>query len=455
MVKPLTYNRGLIMVHPASLQRPQATRLEEPKSSSSHYFSYPFNTNQTLGIALIVAIVFCPLLGVARAALASTRDMPQLSPLPNTCSALSIPPATITAYLQGAEVTSSFITAKNSDHPAEQAIAARQAIAALEDVPHAQRCQTKPPLKDQIQELRVKEADACNEAAKLAGTPEEKLAWVSRGLKVLQAPKDPYNAAASGSDSLRRGDPACDVAAALYSTAAEAFKAAPSHDLRSVTGKILEHPFSESKPLFAAAKCRIYGAYYSQLNLHDTQALFNEEIEILKCIVDSTDSLEDKVELQEGIVSTCITAKNFASDAVQSTLSAHIVSEAMAASSMYRQLISESDPHKAIYYTIKRALKLETAAYFAPNLRQSVERYREARDIVQRAWDQSPFDCQLYRDFQPVRRPYVRYFAPDIESETLLDRLKRATQLVEQELEKANAGVLQSAWNAFHRWIGL
>jgi len=300
---------------------------EEPKSESSSRFSYPFDAKQTLALVFIAAMVVMPALGAAGAVFASSRAAPQ-SGLPSnaTCPPLPMSPAVIAAYLKFGDAkhytsdaaqqaqklrpknykknswetdytaqrrvdgkkfdlliqaAGDYTRAAENDHPAAQAIAYHQATAALEE---ANRLPTGKTLIDQIEHLRTQEAYACYEAAGLAETPKEKLGWAARGLKELKINPDKFNPHEN-----RKNLPMCDVAVSLYATAATAFKELPSlpyeHHLAIVKTNPLEgSPTDSGAPrALMAVNCLTHAAAYSRFsgNPEDTQALFNEAIEIL------------------------------------------------------------------------------------------------------------------------------------------------------------------------------
>lgn len=94
-----------------------------------------------------------------------------------------------------------------------------------------------------------------------------------------------------------------------------------------------------------------------------------------------------------------------------------------------------------VYYIIQGALSLEIAADYANDLRLSFKLYQIAVDIVQRAWDHNPTVCRAHPAFESqMLLPW---------DATLLGRLKRSMQRVEQELEKANGGI----WNTVRGWF--
>jgi hypothetical protein len=460
------------------------THTEEPKSVSSNRFSWPFDTKQTLALVFIAAIVVMPALGAAGAVFASSRAAPQ-SGLPSnaTCPPLPMSPSAITAYLKFGDAdhypsdaaqqaqklrpknykknswetdytaqrrvdgkkfdlltqaASDYTKAAENDHPAAQAIAYHQAKAALEE---ANRLTTRNNLNDQIEHLRTQEAYACYEAAGLAEAPKEKLDWVARGLKELKINPFKFNPHEN-----RKNLPMCDVAVSLYDTAAKAFKELPSpiydHPLAIVSITPLEELPEVSRALLSAS-CLTQAAAYSRFsgNPEDTQALFNEAIETLKSIDTSSLSLESRGALQDEIVSTCISARNAAGVyEVQPALSARIYSEAKKAHALHLQAFENAGPMK-VYYIIQGALSLEIAADYANDLRLSFKLYQIAVDIVQRAWDHNPTVCRAHPAFESqMLLPW---------DATLLGRLKRSMQRVEQELEKANGGI----WNTVRGWF--
>ncbi len=482
-----------------STEQPQQPA--EEKSAFAERVSASFNYNQAITLVVIAFLVFLPL-GAAGVALAMPRNVipqspPGLQSSNGTCPTLQISPAAIRSYLRhgNSEAYSSaaareiedlqledfkenrfdseqtkqrrldekkcellteaavdFLkTADGEDHPAAKALALHQATDALEQAKGlSYDYRIRRDLGNRVEKLRAEEADACYESAKLAETPEEKLSWAARGLLELKVPLNPYE---SNPFSLRDNLPACDAAASLFYTAGQSFKQLDPQKYYDHAALVRSNrmPISDARTQIAAAECLKYAGYYSRFsgNSEDTQATFDESIEVVKSIDTSSIPLEEQVELQERIVSTSIAARN-AAEGMQPALSARIVSESLIAEKMYQQLI-ESEKDLATYYTIQRAISLENAAYYAPNLTSSVELYREATGIVQDAWSQHPDECLDIRDF--ANRRYSLLGPSFTIENSLLGRLRSSTLQVEQQLAKESAGVLRSAWNRISNWF--
>ena len=187
---------------------------------------------------------------------------------------------------------------ENADHPAARAIAFHQAKEALMNA-NFLYSGNSDELKDRIKELRVKAAEACDEAAQLVEAPEEKLNWVARGLEELQ--QHVYESVSYH----KKYDPVSDTAGSLYYTAAQAFKALPS-DEQSSHFKIVKRNPWEASPTDSSARlaatCLTNAAFYSRFsgNPEVIQALFDEAIAILKSI--DAPSLESRANLQKRLL---------------------------------------------------------------------------------------------------------------------------------------------------------
>jgi hypothetical protein len=458
------------------------TDSKKPKYCCQSRFSYPFDAKQTLALVFITAMMLMPTLGAAGTAFKATKAAPESGfPSNATCPPLPISQAAIAAYLkfgkaehyssnaekkaaelqdQGyikslvdtdykreiddkrltllIQATRDFRRAgENADHPAASAIAFHQAKDAIMEALLLYKGDAND-LKDHLKDLRVQSAEACDEAAQLVEAPEEKLNWVARGLEELQ--QHVYESASYH----KNYDPVSDTAGSLYYTAAQAFKALPS-DEQGSHFKIIKREPLEASPTDSrarlAATCLKNAAFYSRFSGNPVviQALFDKAIAILKSI--DAPSLESRADLQEEIVKTCILARNAAGFQVNRPLSARIYAEAMNAQSLYQQLI-EAGSRMNIYYTIQRALSLDTAAYYCHDLREGFNLISAAEDLVQDAWDRNPTACHAHPEFQ------IRSFSP---KETLLDRLRMKKELFIEELEKPAIGI----WNRVRYWTGL
>lgn len=467
----------------------------EEKSAFAARVAPSFNSNQAIALVVIASLVFLPL-GAAGVALAMPRaELPAgLQTSNDTCQPLLISPAMIQAYLRGEstnyyssaaagqiedlkledfkvmrydseetkqrrlnkrkselliEAADDFLKAADGeDHPAAKALALHQATDALEQFKGLSfDYRIKGELENRVKGLRAEEADACHESAKLAETPEEKLSWATRGLMELKISLNPYE---SHSFSLRDNLPACDAAASLFYAAGQAFKQLDPRKYydHAPLVKSIQTPIFAVRTQLAAAECLKRAAYYSRSS-DDAQVAFDEAIEVVKSIDTSSIPLEDQVELHERVISISIAAHGVAQES-QPALLARIFSESMIAEKMYQQLI-ENGSRIATYYTIQRALSLENAAYYAGNLTRSLELYREARDIVQTAWNQHPVECLTSGHF--VTRRYSILGPSFSLQDSLLGRLQRSILMVEQQLAKESAGVLRSIWDRVYSWI--
>jgi len=476
------------MTQAVSLSTQNIADSKKPKYCCTSRFSYPFDGKQTLALVFISAMMLMPALGAAGTAFKASKTAPESGfPSNATCPPLPISPAAIAAYLRDGkakyyssnaeekaaelqdkgyikslvdpdykremddqrrdlflEATRDFRRAgENADHPAARAIAFHQAKEALMNA-NFLYSGNSDELKDRIKELRVKAAEACDEAAQLVEAPEEKLNWVARGLEELQ--QHVYESVSYH----KKYDPVSDTAGSLYYTAAQAFKALPS-DEQSSHFKIVKRNPWEASPTDSSARlaatCLTNAAFYSRFsgNPEVIQALFDEAIAILKSI--DAPSLESRADLQEEIVKTCILARNAAGFQVNRPLSARIYAEAMNAQSLYQQLI-EAGSKMDVYYTIQRALRLETAAYYCHDLRQGFNLISAAEDLVQDAWDRNPTACRDHPEFQ---RSSTRFEPPYSLEETLRVRLRMKKELFIEELEKPAFGI----WNRVRYWIGL
>jgi hypothetical protein len=478
---------------------PLSTKKEEfRKGADANRFSFPFNATQVVAIGASVLLVFLP---IAIAAKAQPLSQAQVQICNATCAPLLLAPLTIAAYLkrgiiEGLSSQAAFkaeqLTLENvgqpwepdlfkqrqleekkiqllqeaseeyvqkaPDHPVARAIALHQAKEALIQ---ASKVRGTSLLDNQIEALRLKAAQACLEAASLAEAPDEKLDWTAQGLRDLEISLNPSRDWAC----LHSGNlPKCDAALSLWSAAAEAFlRLSPrkSHHFDIVYRVESSAIFSGTQA--AAVQCLRNAAYCAKMLRHHQEAenFYEKAIEVMKNIDTTPYSLKMRVALQEEIVSTSITLLNMAhilatppQPQVVASRSARAFSETMVVQEQYQQLLSESPSYMAPYYTIKRALRLEDAAFLTSNLTQSAELLKQARDSVQKAWDQNRDDCLDIPDFtlnyQWRRHPFSL-------ERSLLGRLQRETQETERKLWQQNLKpleqVLTDAWNRFRQWM--
>jgi hypothetical protein len=384
----------------------------------------------------IAALFFLP--GAAGVVMPRTTPLPGLQISNATCPSLR------------AEPINTYVTAGSGAYFFSQAIRQAETLRLEEfgDTSSDAVFTMQDRLEDRVKDLRVNEADACNLAAELADTPNQKLEWVARGLKELKISSDPEkDYSCLFEDNL----PVCAAAASLWLTAARAFQELPSHETRypySIVPYQLSSDLRSRAPV-AAALC-LYNAAYCLKSLGNHKEAFdllNESIRIMKDMDTTNCTLSDRIRLQEEIVSTCIAARNLSPNKTDTALTDRIYSEAMVAQEMYLQLQG-----KTTYHTIKRALRLADAAYFTPNLTQSAELYREARDTVQKVWDENPTQCRNIPEFANNERYSI--FGPSFTlANSLLGRLRAATNQVEKEIERKNAGLLRSAWDTLSHWL--
>lgn len=284
---------------------PPSPKKEEPlRSGFAARISFPFNATQTLTIVAIVFVVAMP--GIVAAIPHASQTPVQIYNA--TCAPLLLTPLTVAAYLRRGivaglanqtEVTADRLKLNDfrkywgqpdfakqrrldeekfnllhkasedyvqnaPDHPAARAIALHQAKASL--VQAYQLNKSAKVLKSQIQDLRFKEAEACQEAAELAETPQEILDWVARGLQELKFPLYPPQ------DLICHDHtdwPKCNVAISLWSTAAEAFLRLPSGEIDySNIARRVDTSAIFSGTQAAAAQCLRYAAYYTKMLRH-------------------------------------------------------------------------------------------------------------------------------------------------------------------------------------------
>jgi hypothetical protein len=475
----------------------QSEQPAEEKSNFAKRVSSSFNFNQAIALVVIGSLVFLPL-GAAGLAFAMPRAEfpPGLQTSNATCPPLQISPAVIQAYLRGEsshyyssaaareidglqledfkemrydseqiqqrrlnekksellkEAADDFLkTADSEDHPAAKAVALHQAKEVLKQAQGlAGPNKISQDLYTRVEGLRVEEADACHESAKLAETPEEKLSWATRGLLELNIPLNPYEA---NTFYLRDNLPACDAASVLFYSAAQAFKQLDPHKYYDYAALIRPNrkPIFTAQPQLAAAECLKRAAHYSR-NSEDAQVAFDEAIDVMKSIFISSLSLEDQVEVQDRIISTSIAAYSTVKG-THPELSARIFSESMMVEKMYQQLIeSTNGTPLATDYTIQRALSLENAAYYAHNLTRALELYSEARDIVQTAWSQHPDECLMNRDFALKKHSLLGPLFSIQDS--LLSRLQRSVLIIEKQLAQQSQGIFRSLWNRVSVWL--
>jgi len=475
---------------------PSPQKEDSLKGADKHRFSFPFNATQALAIGTSVILVFLPV-----ALAATAQPLSQVQIYNATCAPLLLTPLTIAVYLQRgiveglssqAALKAEQLTLENvgqpsepdlfkqrrledektkllqeaseeyaqkaPDHPVARAIALHQAKDALI---RASQVKGTSLLEKQIETLRLKAAQACLEAAELADAPDEKLDWVARGLRDLEislSPSRDWSCLYSGNL------PKCDAALSLWSTAAEAFlRLSPrtSHHFDIVSRVDSGAIFSGTQA--AAVQCLRNAAYCAKMLRHHQEAenFYDKAIEVMKSIDTSPYSLKMRVALQEEIVSTSIILLNMAhlhgtppQPQEVASRTARAFSETLVAQEQYQQLISESPSYMAPYYTIKRALRLEDAAFFTPNLTESVALLQQARDSVQKAWDQNRDDCLDIPDFTLNYQWKRHSFSLE---RSLLGRLQRETQETEQKLWQQNLKPLQkvltAAWNTFRQWM--
>lgn len=414
-----------------------------PKARLAARTSFPFNATQTLAIASIVSLVYLPW-----AIAEQVRSQPTSSSLQvfnETCLPLAIPPLALIAYLK-----SGFIRAvTSSEHPAAQAMRLHQEKRKLlfeEDYTNQQE-----------QSLRLKEAFACHEAAELAQTPEEKLAWVTRGLHELQFPSD----AIITRFGLYEGDlPKCDVAISLFSTQAQALLSlSPREFVPPATVNAQPAPSPLEGTQYRAVQAFRQMAHCSEMlgRFQDALSFQQRAVEVLKEIDSSSSPLQAQIELQEETVRASITLWHFAklkdNQELISSCKNTAYNEIMTLQKEYEQLILQSSPQTIPMITMLRAVRLEDAAYFTNNLSQRVELLRTARDIVQKAWDDNKDSCMEIETFVRPREqePRATFYSPpsfSIEN-SLLGRLQRETRAAEQQLAQQNKPLeklLQAGW---------
>jgi hypothetical protein len=414
---------------------------EPPKAGLASRTSFHFNATQAAAIVMIVGLVSLPW---AVAALTPSQSNPSSQiQLNGTCIPLVISPLALAAYLR-----SGFIRAAPlSDHPAAQAMALHKAKNKL-------RYGDEDWTKEQEQSLRLKEAAACQEAGELAESPEEKLAWVARGLKELKFfPSDAVKKRfGSNEDQLST----CDVAISLFSTQAQALLSISSPTQAPFQGT----RYDAAQAFHNPAHCsQMLGRYKESIDFQQ------KAIQALKEIDTASYPLKERIALQEEIVRTSTASLNIAtwnSNSSQELISncQHVAfNETMNLQEQYQQLITES-PADKISSTINRALRLEDAAYFTANLTQKVELLRTARDAVQKIWNHHQDDCLKIENFrQPAmqRQRASIYSASSFSLEhSLLGRLQSETQEAERQLLQQNQPlqkVLVAAWNTFRSWM--
>ncbi len=477
---------------------PPLQKKEEPaKTDFNRRFSFQFDYKTALVIGVIVLVVFVPI-AAALAAPAMPASRSQVQSYSNaTCPPLQLSPLTVAAYLQSGNGKGHFSQAafKNvevdsdetdstqqikleqkkmtllqkaaeeyqnkaelEDHPIARAIAFHQARECLKEARSLSRGLWKRQLEENIKILRIQEANACQEAATLAKTPQEKLEWIERGLEELNiSPIRERNLSSfSSEDQLK-----CDAAASLWYTAAQAFSQLPPgehHYFSIVDPEHWKPPFSENR--FAAVQALRNAAHCSKLLGNHQEALdfHDEALEILKKIETTSYPLKIRIKMQEEVVRTSISAWNIEryekepSPDKLKPLAARAFSETMVVQQMYEQLIQEK-PEGAIYFTIQRALRLEDAAHLSTHLPQRVELVKKARDIVQQVWEQNPEACLNIEDFRQTSHRY--YYSSEY---NLLAELKRATEEAEKKLVEENLKPIFKnvgfAWNSFRSWIG-
>lgn len=423
------------------------TSLPKHEESPRSRYSFPFNFTQVCAIVFVASVAFLPL-GAAGAALfiPKTTHQFQDQTFNATCPPLPISPQVISAYLQDGTCPYDFSSVAIEDHPAMQAISIHQAKNSL--------------LRGdswidshEIDELRNQEADACAQAADLEQDPVIQLQWAARGLKELNVHLNPKK---EQSCYRTESAPMCDVAATLWYTASQAFIKLPPqkrHYSSSIV-RLDQTQSSFSGNRMSAAICLTNAAYCTSRlgNNEEAQEFYDEALQIMRNIDTTSSSLEQKVELQDQMVSTCLDALASSTPETVRDLKALAFSEAMKAQNMYSQLNLEGPPHRAVYFNIKRALRLEEAAYCAADLTQKVERLREARDLVQEAWNETPHACRLLNEFTRSTRSIYRPFSLE---DSLLGHLNRLTQEAEQQLfyEHSSSRNIVSAWNGLRQWF--
>jgi hypothetical protein len=426
-----------------------------PKARLAARTSFPFNATQTLAIATIVSLVYLPW-----AIAEQVRSQPSSSSLQlfnETCLPFAIPPLALAAYLR-----SGFIRAvTSSEHPAAQAMRLHQEKRKLlfeEDYTNQQE-----------QSLRLKEAFACHEAAELAQTPEEKLAWVARGLQELKFPSD---AIKTRFGHYEGDQPKCDVALSLFSTQAQALL---SLSEREYTPPNIVNARPAPTPLqgtqYGAAQAFRHMAHCSlMLRLYQKAVHFQQRaIQILKEIDTSSYPLQQQIELQEEITQASNVVWNlawslaeFGKNSSQELINGYqrnAYEEAMTLQKQYEQLILQSSPQTIPMITMLRATRLQDAAYFTTNLAQRVELLRLARDSVQKEWDQNRETCMEIETFVQPHQQKQRaslWSAPSFSLQySLLGQLQKETQAAEQQLAQQNKPLeklLQAGWNALTHW---
>ncbi|MBS0647676.1 MAG: hypothetical protein JSS10_00455 [Verrucomicrobia bacterium] len=423
-----------------------------PRTHLARRTSFPFNATQTLAITAVVSVLYLPF-AIAGIAHSQSSSSSQLQILNATCAPLVITPLAIAAYLRSGIAKLALV----SDHPAAQALQLHQAKRKLlyeEDYTSQQEVS-----------LRCKEAFACHEAAELAQTPEEKLAWVARGLKELKYPSD----AITKRFGLYEGDlPQCDVAISLFSTQAQALLSLS--DREYTPPDIVEAgmaPTPLQGTLYGAAQAFRHMAHCSRmLKRYQEGADFQQKaIQTLQKIEAGFYPLKEQIALQEEIVSASIGALNIeqfsltpSQELISFRLNA-VFNETMKVQKLYERIIWASPAYKIPYYTMNRAVRLQDAAYYTHNLTQKVELLRTARDIVQKAWNEDEETCKGIPTFVQPHLQEQRlslWSNPTFSIErSLLGQLQRETQAAEQQLAEQNKPLekmLIAGWKAFIQW---
>lgn len=423
---------------------------ERPRTHLARRTSFPFNATQTLAITAVVSVLYLPF---AVAGMAHSQPSSSALQVFNaTCAPLLITPLAAVAYLGSRFVQ--FIP--TSDHPIAQAMQLHQDRRELMNKGHY--------TDSQEQSLRCKEAFACHEAAELAQTPEEKLAWVAKGLKELKFPSDAITKN-FGIDQEKW--PECDVAISLFSTRAQALL---SLSEREYTPPDIVEDWTAPTPLrgtqYGAAQAFRHMTHCSlMLRRYQEGADFQQKvIQTLKNIDARFYPLKEQIALQEEIVSASIGAlriEQCSQTPSQEQISFQqnaVFNETMTVQKLYERLIWACPEYQIPHYTMNRAVRLQEASYYTADLTQKVEILRTARDIVQKEWDKDKVACKGIPTFvQPhlQQQQASLWSKPTFSVEhSLLGQLQRETQAAEQLLAQQNQEkAVLTGWNSFIQWL--
>lgn len=417
----------------------------------------PWSLKQKGAAVLAVLFVLNPFMAVVGVALNSSRVSP--GAVGNaTCPPLRLSPDVIQEYLargtashfksvaQGrlqsdvfdsfddrelvsrlySEAEGDFRKMADDVHPAERAIAVHQ----------ARQLEKENSAKER--QLRIFEAVACSDAARVAETAHEKLQWVARGLEELDFQHEHFYC---------RDSDQCNVASTLWLTAAEAFLQKSDREPHSHYSMIhTNYPGLEYNTFYAAEALRIAALCTKHSKCLGAEEMavadYEEAICLMRDINTAYFSVENRGQLQDEILSTTISAYRTAvSYEDRIALRKRIVAEAMTAANIYAQEPTD------IYCTIQRALRLEDAAFYSLTMMETRDRLLDAIHLVEGAWESDPEGCLNVNEFyRPTYGLYARTFSLE---NTLLGRLRAKLKSAEQELVNEKASI----WSWFTRLI--